>query len=797
MATKFIAHIREDGTEQTCQEHAFNTAQTAAALLAATGLEKTAYLSGLLHDMGKFHSDFTNYIKAAAAGEEYKGKKVIHTFTGVSFILSNYHNENPFRKLTAETIALAIGSHHGLFDIYHGLNSFNAFRHRLEKQPGYDKTAIDNFFTECATKTDIDNLFADSVKEIQAFAVKLKPLCDKKDKYDFYLGLLSRLILSAVVEGDRRDTASFMSVENRVYIPETDWKNEIISLNTMLDSFPSITDIQKARRAFSDACFDFAEEPGDIYRLDLPTGGGKTLSSLRYALNHAQKHQKRRIFYVAPLLTILEQNAKVIKNALPPDADTLLHYSNIVDEENDGDMLDKRELLQESWESKIVITTLVQMLQTMFSGKMSSVRRFNALSNSVIIFDEIQSLPMRTYSMFNLTVNFLAKCCGATVILCSATLPIFDSVETYKMSISPKQMIPQTLLDSTKKIFKRTDIKKWNDKLKINEVPDIIAGRLETDDSILLVCNKKNQASDIYHALQPELSGKNVELYHLSAGMCPKHRRDTLSALTEALKHNRKVICVSTQVIEAGVDISFDCVLRFAAGMDSVVQSAGRCNRNGKDSNPHDVYILDIEGERLTGLKEIEQGKTAVLELLDCYMRNPQRFDYELSSLQAINTYFENLYKLIDRNIQDFPNPEEENGPTLVSLLSTNSLIATSGIIDTDYMYAQSFATAGKLFTVFDDNQKSIIVPYNKEAENIIASLWSENAKFKLSLRSILQSAKDYTVSIFTPTYESLVKKGAIILSPDLKIPCLLDSYYDTQTGVSSKETICSDTLIL
>lgn len=121
MATKFIAHIREDGTEQTCQEHAFNTAQTAAALLAATGLEKTAYLSGLLHDMGKFHSDFTNYIKAAAAGEEYKGKKVIHTFTGVSYILQNYHKntDSPTRKLAAEVIALAIGSHHGLLDIYH------------------------------------------------------------------------------------------------------------------------------------------------------------------------------------------------------------------------------------------------------------------------------------------------------------------------------------------------------------------------------------------------------------------------------------------------------------------------------------------------------------------------------------------------------------------------------------------------------------------------------------------------------------------------------------------------------
>lgn len=772
-------------------------------LLKTSGLYTTAYLSGLLHDMGKFHDNFGNYIKLVSSGEEYTGKKVIHTFAGVSFILSTYHNGDNMRKLTAETIALAIGSHHGLFDIYHDTDNFNAFTHRLEKQPDYDKKAIANFFNECVPQEEIDKLFNESVKEITAFCAKIYKVCTKPEpqsKCDFYIGLLSRLVLSAVIEGDRRDTADFMNNECHIVATTVDWHDEISSLDRLLENFKSQTDIQKVRQSFSDACSNFANEPSNIYRLDLPTGGGKTLSSLRYALTHAQAYGKRRIFYVAPLLTILEQNASIIKNALPPGEDILLHYSNLTEDSFNNDMLDDRELLLDSWESKIIITTLVQMLQTLFSGKMSSVRRFNALSNSVIIFDEIQSLPMKVYSMFNLAVNFLSKCCGATIILCSATLPLFDKADIFPMIVSNKQIIPPELIDKSKQIFKRTDIKRWEKELSIDEIPGIVIDRLNVDNSILVVCNKKNQAVQIFNSLRESLPKEDVLLFHLSAGMCPKHRKDTLRDLTASLTAGKKLICISTQVIEAGIDISFSCVFRFAAGIDNVIQSAGRCNRNGNDSTPHEVFILKIEGEQLRGLKEIEQSKSAVLNLLDEFERVPAEFENDLSSLSSINYYYRVLFSCVDKKIQDYPNPKEEGGPTLVSYLSSNKEIIRNGVKRNncnDYYYKQSFSTAGSLFSVFDDNQTTVLVPYNEEARVIIASLFKSMSYFNTSMKDIFSKAKDYSVSLFNPTFEKLQKIGAIKLDPEIGIPCLLENYYDDRTGVSLEETTCNSTLIL
>lgn len=800
---KYIAHIRADGTKQTCTEHCINTATIAFSLLSSVGLSKTGYLAGLLHDMGKFNDQFLNYIQTVFAEKEYKGPKVIHTFTGVSFILDTYHNGDNIRELAAETIALAIGSHHGLFDIYHDTDDFNAFIHRLEKQPNYDKVAIANFFNECIPQKEIDKLFEESVKEISEFCRKVHNVCNKPEpqrKCDFYLGLLSRLILSAVIEGDRRDTADFMNNENHDFASEVEWNDEINSLNNLLKTFPSVTAVQKARKSFSDACCEFAKEPSGVYRLDLPTGGGKTLSSLRYALNHAKIYGKRRIFYVAPLLTILEQNASIIKNALPSDEDILIHYSNLTEDSFNNDMLDDRELLLDSWESKIIITTLVQMLQTMFSGKMSSVRRFNALSNSVIIFDEIQSLPMKVYSMFNLTVNFLTKCCGTTIILCSATLPLFDKADIYPMIVSNKQIIPQELIKESKQIFKRTDIKKWKKEVSIDEIPDIVINRLNVDNSILVVCNKKNQATQIFNSLRESLPEEDTLLFHLSAGMCPKHRKDTLRDLTDALATGKKLICISTQVIEAGIDISFSCVFRFAAGLDSVIQSAGRCNRHGSDKTPHDVFILKIEGEQLRGLKEIEQSKSAVMNLLDEFERMPSEFENDLSSLTSINYYYNVLCSCIDKTLQDYPNPKEQGGPTLMSYLSSNKEIMQNGVIRNncnDYYYKQAFSTAGSLFSVFDDNQTTVLVPYNEEARYIIASIFTPKGYFNTKMKDIFFKAKDYSVSIFTSTFVKLQNKGAIKLAPEIGIPCLLENYYDDKTGVSMEETTCNSTLIL
>ena len=805
---KYIAHIREDGAKQTCAEHCINTASIASSLLSSVGLSKTGYLSGLLHDMGKFHDKFLEYIQTVSSGKEYKGPKVIHTFAGVSYILKKYHgaeDKDAYNKITSEIIALAIGSHHGLFDIYHEADDYNAFVHRIEKQPLYDKEAVENFFHECVQEQEVEELFKKSKTEICELYSRIVDYIKRTEKEKqkistelfFYLSLISRLILSAVIEGDRRDTAAFMLNVSNPIVTTCDWNKELNHFNSYLTNFSEETEIQRARTKFSQECCNFAKEEGAVYRLNLPTGGGKTLSSMRYALNHASIYGKRRIFYVAPLLTILEQNAMVIKEAIGEEGEVLLHYSNVAEDESKNDELDKTELLQESWSSKIIITTLVQMLQTMFSGKMSSVRRFNALSNSIIIFDEIQSLPMKTYSMFNLAINFLSKFCKATVILCSATLPSFESVN-YKMDISSKLMISPEIINETKQIFKRTDIKEWKEDLKLEDVPAVVLSQVDKSSNVLVVCNTKREASYVFNEIRNKTS---IKLFHLSAGMCPKHRRDMLRELTKSLQNNEKLICVSTQVIEAGIDISFSCVFRFAAGIDSVVQSAGRCNRNGIDSIPHEVYILKVCDEILSGLKEIQQSKDSIFNLLAQFDERPEAFDNDLASLSSIAYYYKILFSGLNIDTQDYPNPIDVNRPSLLSYLSDNQHFNRDGITRKDwgqYFYCQCFDTAGGLFTVFDNFQQSVVVPYNEEAKEVIAALQTDSVRYDCGLQnSLLKKAKDYSVSIFNFTYDTLNKSGAILQIESLGVSCLRDEFYDGFTGVSTKEVNECSTLMI
>ncbi len=794
---KYLAHIREDGTKQTCTEHCINTATIASSLLSAVSLSKTGYLAGLLHDMGKFNDKFLNYIQTVSAGKEYKGPKVIHTFTGVSYILKKYHiseEADSFDKLTSEIIALSIGSHHGLFDIYHETDDYNAFVYRMEKQPNYDKEAVDNFFAECASEEVVDSLFKISKEEIRKLYTNMVMYL-KRAKNDqqrdikemfFFLYLLVRLVLSAVVEGDRKDTSAFMQNKEFSAFTPCEWSKEIENFNSYISLFVNDTPIQKARMKFSQACCDFAKEKGAIYRLNLPTGGGKTLSGLRYALTHAKIYKKNRVFYVAPLLSILEQNSKIIKNAIANDEDVLLHYSNIVEEEG-SEELDKRELLQESWSSKIVITTLVQMLQTLFSGRMSSIRRFNSLVSSVIIFDEIQSLPMKMYSMFNLTVNFLSNFCNTTVILCSATLPSFESAK-YRMNISPKSIITKELISETKPIFKRTEIIKWDKNLRLEEVPDVVLAQMNKSNNVLVVCNTKREASYLFNKLREKTS---INLFHLSAGMCPRHRRKMLSTLFEALKKDERLICVSTQVIEAGIDISFSCVFRFAAGIDSVVQSAGRCNRNGKKSTLAPVYVLKIVDESLSGLREIQQKKEAFLNLLSQFNDNPAIFDNDLASLHAVDYYYKLLFSCLNIDTQDYPNPIEGNGRTLMSYLSESEYLTRDGITrkeQKNYTFFQSFETASNLFTVFDNLQKTVIVPYDEDARDLIATLQTDTVIHDFSLqKNLLKRAEDYSVSIFNYTFDVLKERGAILQIEALGIFCLRDEFYDAFTGISTK----------
>ncbi len=643
----FPAHINQDGTVQTVAQHCKNTAEIAEKHLRKLGLAHVAHLAGSLHDAGKCTEEFRQYIESASRGEAVCRGSVIHTFAPVRFLLNTYHSAPgtqavPPRNATAEILSAAIGGHHGLFDCYDA-DMRCGFTHRINKQPAYDDRAMDNFFKEVSARDSTDRLFASSVDEISAKIQQINALSQGNlEEASFYLSLLTRLITSALVDADRSDTAAFMdrgAQEKGGSLTPAMLKAITENLHVFLSQFSGVTPIQAARHALSDLCYQAAERPGGILRLDLPTGAGKTLSGLRYALKHAEAYGKERIFFISPLLSILEQNAQVIRNALGDDTIVLEHHSDIATDELTDDALSRYELLCDSWNSPIVITTLVQFLQTLFGGAMASVRRFHSLANSVIVIDEVQTVPMKTLSLFNSAINFLSAVCHTTVILCSATQPYLAGVP--HPLVGGKDVIAPDAARKYAPVFQRNAITDKGSK-RLEEIPSLIAELLGKYRSVLVVCNKKDQASILFDLTENMCNDR----YHLSAGMCTAHRKSVLACMKESLRAGgkNKLLCVSTQVIEAGVDISFDAVIRLCAGLDSIVQAAGRCNRNGECRADAPVWIVDCCDEDLSMLGDMRDAKEATRSLLYAFGKDASQFGSALSSDKSVRFFYGKLY---------------------------------------------------------------------------------------------------------------------------------------------------------
>lgn len=802
MEKRFIAHIDyEFGKLQTCEEHCISVAKASERALSGIGLGKTAYLAGLLHDMGKFSEEFQAYIRE---GDSAKRGTVIHSFAGVRYMLTKFHDgKREYEDLASEIIAFAIGSHHGLFDITDGIN--NGFLHRINKQPDQDDKAAEAFHSVCTSTAEVRRLFNEAVNEVkEVYGSILNHVAgnyssdstDRNRMLLMYISLIVRLVCSAVIDSDRIDTAKFMGVETS---DENDlintWSDCSSFLKKRLRMFPSNTPISKARKSFSDSCYEFAGvHDSGIFRLDLPTGGGKTLSAFRFAVEHSKAKGKKRIIYVSPLLSIIDQNEKVIRSAVPNDNIVLAHHSNITFQ-NDakGDFLESNELLKESWNSPIIITTLVRFLESLFSGSTGDVRRFKALSESVIILDEVQSVPRKMISIFNLVMNFLSICCNSTIILCSATQPTFEN-NKYPMEISSDSIIPDFLLRDTEPIFQRTEIN-YDGSMSLDDVCDTAKALLENSRSLLIVCNTKQEADSVFSAL----SGIDCERFFLSSALCMAHRKDVILKLSETLNtRESKVLCVSTQVIESGIDVSFASVIRLSAGLDNIVQAAGRCNRNGEMDSLGHVHVITLNNESLGPLQEISEGKGSFLSMAEERAKSPERFG-RLDSKKSVACYYS--FYLDDSAKPGFMEfPVGEGSYTILDLLSDNRRACGKDADSAKWFLVQAFRKAGDAFNVFDENSRTIIVPYG-DGDKIIAELQQTEAAFVLGERfRLLKKAREYAVSIFDNLFDKLAKKGALYkieYEDASEVFVLRPEYYDEFKGVTDKEVIFCRTEIL
>ncbi len=755
----FPAHICVDGSNvriQSVSDHCQETANYAGEAMDRVGLGNTARLAGMLHDAGKETDSYRNYLINGVSGQPVHRGSVNHTFAGVQLVLKHFCTESadPMAKIAAQHIAFAIGAHHGLFDALNPEGE-NGFDHRLSKEDPTIAEGVQQFLAQQDLQPFRSRLHA-AGEEIASVYGKVTI----RAEIHFYSHLISRLILSAVIDGDRRSTAEFESPNEirPVLADENLWAKCLSHLEGKLQGFDKTRALHRARGVFSDRCLEYAQNAGGIYRLNMPTGAGKTLSSLRYALAHSKKWGKQHIFFVMPLLAIIDQNADILRQYLGREDIVLEHHSNLIPTE-DKQELDRRELLMENWDAPVVITTLVQLLNTMFSHKTSSIRRFHSLCNSVIVIDEVQTVPTNMLSLFNQTITFLAEVCGTTVILCSATQPALEFAQ-HPLLPTPSDMIPYE--EKLWKPFLRTVIQPLPGKT-LDEIAAFAAEQLTEKQSVLIICNKKAQAAQLYELLKDQ----DAACFHFSASMCMAHRRKVLAKM-ETVKRSGKVLCISTQVMEAGVDISFQCVIRLMAGMDSVVQSAGRCNRNGESDIPENVYVIPCTGENLGKLTEIQNGKEATRALFACPMT-----DY--SSAEAIEMYYRIYYQNHAAHYQDFHCKPLRT--SLYELLSDNR---SSMRGNSSYFLNQAYKTAGSHFQVFDENTVDAVVPYG-DSERLIRELDAQsNGRKYTEAAQILDALKPYSISLYDYQREILEKQGALALGPEGILVLGIDWYDET-----------------
>ncbi|WP_194165546.1 CRISPR-associated helicase Cas3' [Oceanobacillus sp. CFH 90083] len=786
----YIAHIRESDEEvQPLKIHLLESKELAEHFGEKLGLKYVAGLCGLLHDIGKYNPDFQQYIYDAVFDPEnmtYKRGEIDHSTAGGKLIFELLHQESNslYEKLLAEIVSNAIISHHSNLKDYLSTERESPFLSRVLKKeiPNYNLVK-ERFYEDVIPPSDLQTYIQNAINEIQKLPLNNTTLV-----------FITKYIFSCLIDADRTNTRDFESGltnnETEEHSPLfTKYYHSLMQHLEDLKKNGEKTHINQLREEMSDQCEKFAFNPSDIYTLSIPTGGGKTLASFRYALRHSLEYQKQRIIYVVPYTTIIEQNANEIRNILNDNEHILEHHSNVIDDDHkeaeddilDDGYIDKKQKLQlarDQWDSPVIFTTLVQFLNVFYAKGNRNTRRLHNLANSVIIFDEVQKVPAKCISLFNEAVNFLKDQARSSVLLCTATQPTLENVPH---PIHIKEEIIQNLAEVAD-AFKRVDIIDKTDKPVTNQdLADWILADIEQLGSTLVILNTKSVVKELYELLKEV----NIPVYHLSTSMCAAHRKESLETIRAKLDKDEPFVCVTTQLIEAGVDVSFECVIRSVAGLDSIAQAAGRGNRHGKyQTKP--VYIIQHSQEKLSRLKEIKVGKEASSSLLPFYKKKPEKYNYSLLSQKAMREYFLNFYSKIKGDLP-FHVPELENNLTTILLEQREEEIASyQSATSTKYplVLRAALDTVAQYFHVIENNTTSIIVPYGSGKE-IIAKLNSNQPIDELS--SSLKLAQQYSIQVYPQVFHYLANEQALVSHFDGMIYELKDGFYDEEYGIDLK----------
>ncbi|MBE0411197.1 MAG: CRISPR-associated helicase Cas3' [Anaerolineales bacterium] len=720
---RYYAHSKSGINEtewQLLKDHLTATADLAEKLGRDSGVSQLAYLAGILHDIGKYSTAFQDRLRGAKS-------PVDHSTAGAREVLELFPG-NPFAELLSYCIA---GHHSGLPDYGDPTDLPNAATLLARR----DKKSLEDY---SSYRQEIDP------ESLSLPPINLKP---SPGYPGFSVSFLTRMVFSTLVDADWLETETYMEGEPKP-------RGEYLSMAELLEKFntyirrfeqPGRPINQKRNQTLQECLAKSSLNPG-LFSLTVPTGGGKTLTSLAFALNHAIHHGMERIIYVIPFTSIIEQNAAIFKDILGEE-NVLEHHSNfdwegikqydILDSYEDETTLisDKLKLAAENWDIPVIVTTNVQFFESLFANKKSRSRKVHNIAKSVIIFDEAQMLPREYIKPCMLAVWELVQNYGASAVFCTATQP---NLKPFFSDIEIAELVSET--QELFEFYRRVNV------IPSGKITDEeLAQQLDQQDQVLCVVNTRKHAKGLFDLL------KDDGRYHLSTLMCPAHRQMVLQTIRQCLHNGDTCRLVSTQVVEAGVDIDFPVGYRALAGLDSIIQVAGRVNRERKNSSGQ-IFVFEPQTDLIkrtpTFIAQTSRAGASVL----------RDFNQDPTSIQAVQAYFSLLDTLQDQQ-------RSTDVKNILAYLNKEKF---------------DFAKAAENFRLIESPTISLIIPYEQTACDTIRSLQYSQFPAKF-----IRQLQRYTVNIYKQEFEGLLSKGAVDTYHDQYFVLNNMDYYDENTGLA------------
>lgn len=716
---------------QRLETHLSGVAELAAERAEWVGAPQAAELLGLWHDLGKYSQAFQEYLHASGSRGGHEAEtsgRIDHSTAGAQRVVREF-------GILGQLLAYPIAGHHaGLADPIGGRSSL---RSRLDKSV----EPID-------PPEEILDVSAPDLPEFVRRAMH------PNSESPLTISLFVRLLFSCLVDADFLDTERFMSPERAA--GRADWPADVLeSLQSSLDAHleqlaDDSTKVNRIRgRVLGDA-IDAAESDSGLFTFTVPTGGGKTLSSMAFALRHARRHRLRRVVYVCPYTSIIEQTADVFREVfgrvgrgrLDPVVE---HHSNLDPVEESW----ASRLATENWDAPIVVTTAVQFYESLFACRSSRCRKLHNLVGSVIILDEAQALPVDYLEPCLAVLRELTDHYGSTVVLCTATQPAVTRSEEFPIGLA---------IDSTREIVSDpdglySDLDRVSVRVRDDPVPDrTVAEQLLEQRQVLCVVNTRHHARELFLAMGGAEAG-----FHLSAAMCPEHRSAQLARIRARIEADEPCRVVATRLIEAGVDIDFPVVWRSLAGIDSIAQAAGRCNRNGKLERGQVVVFRSEHGRREVFIRDTQSAASQVLEL---------HSDDPLGR-SAVERYFR-LYYWHQRDRWDrhaiLDHFQLDRGNKSLAFLFR-------------------FRSADRAFRLIEETGRSVIVPWGERGAGLVERLRRSWPGPDVTL---LRQLQRYTVQVSDREWASLMRLGLELVHDEFGVLTFMTGTYDSNLGVTA-----------